>query len=1613
MPRRWVRALAAVLLGCSPAAADEAFVPLDHALRRAALELTAGRPDDGSGVLARTIVDLPPSERTTFAELLRAQADLLAGRNLEAQARLTALAQDPDAFVRAQAQAHLQGEAALVLVAAPQDSSARAEAALRATAWESVRAEFDDEATSLGDLVAASVWSALGDSAAAERALAAAKHEPAVAAARLLIAERALARADAASAADAFEKLAAVDGDVWDGWARAWGRLGRARTSIARGDLAAARGSYARGVEVPALAACARLETARLAYAVADLDAAEAALADLDLAIWDPVLDVEARLLGLQVALDRGRFAAAESLASALDPVLAERLDPARPQSALVRVVVLDVPAWHASRARATLARLARSKVLRRSPDPSALAGDVEVVGLQSEADTTGGRIQLARLCAAEPETALDAAARDATWRLAAARSRAARMEAAFARAEVQLAVRREMLARGLAALDSTRGVLLGLEQGAAAMDASLAAHAARLGQLEADWRALIAGRVALLDRALQALREGTMRLDARYPDDRSVRRNEATARARVRAEGEARWIAAVESLRVEVAARFEPQLHAILAQYELGRDRAKLDSLHAWLAELAVDADSLALAVGRADAAERLAWAAADAARAEARAALAGAEADAAGTLAAASAARAARLQARRAAYAEAAHDARAAAAFHAALAAPPGDAQRLARLEHAAWSLQRFLELHPQAVRADEARYRLGEVHVQRAALQFQTDLAAFLAAGGEAEAAPLPVEDYAAGVEAFRTLLERHPDSPRARDAEFQLGFLLAEMGSPETSVAHLQRFLAGCDSTEVRCGRAALRLGDDHLALDQRVEAMHAFEIASRSNDPEASALGLFRAGWCAYDSDQHDAARTHLHALLERAVRESGTAAGDSTSRAVEMAPEALELLALAFAADHDARAAAVAIDAWGRPAYDFALLRRLAQLYTGRALYDEGIDAYELLIERYPMHAEQPALCEELLHWVEVRRGAAAAHARAAALAPRFAAGGAWAERSASAAPAAGAAGAAPAWRARWQSRLVEEDAEVVHADSIAAALARPEVAAQRMAQRLRAAAVHAHASARADSAATRADSATVQHRLHQAADLYEQTLKLFPNAADEPTTLLYLGEARADLGAHVDAADAYQASARHPRADSALVHRASGQELAALDAAAAADPKANLQRYDETANQYAHKWPQDGRSVDALERVGALAFGARDYARSEGAYAEVARRTPDSRRAARALKLTGDAAWQTERFETAAARYDSALTRARAAKDDSLSTALARLVPAALYRGAEDHEQHGRRDQAARSFETVAARHPQFTQADRGLYRAGGLRAAEGDSTAAARDYARLVERYPQSELQPDARLELGRCLAATGDPAGAARTYRAFALRFPQHEQAMGAHLQAGHLFEAAKAPAAADSQYAVVLSHAHPQGKPPADATLAADLWMRRAHLAKSPQRALPFYGRALECGAALPPPARAEAHFQRTEVARAAYVAAPLATADDKTLAAKQKALEPLLKGYAASAEAKVEPWHAAACLRLGESLADFGDGLRTAAPPAALEGDDLFAFQEALHAQATKLDDRAVEAWSSGLVAARDAKHEDTWTAALRAALYPKLATRVPVKPAPLFVVVQP
>src|SRR5262245_38825342 len=109
---RWILApvLAVATLAASPAVGREHELdPMDFTLRRAALEIAAGRAQAALEALERMPLDSRAGEREALGLLLAAEAEILSGRRDSAVVRLAALESAREDAVRARAAAHAVG----------------------------------------------------------------------------------------------------------------------------------------------------------------------------------------------------------------------------------------------------------------------------------------------------------------------------------------------------------------------------------------------------------------------------------------------------------------------------------------------------------------------------------------------------------------------------------------------------------------------------------------------------------------------------------------------------------------------------------------------------------------------------------------------------------------------------------------------------------------------------------------------------------------------------------------------------------------------------------------------------------------------------------------------------------------------------------------------------------------------------------------------------------------------------------------------------------------------------------------------------------------------------------------------------------------------------------------------------------------------------------------------------------------------------------------------------------------------------------------------------------------------------------------------------------------
>lgn len=871
-------------------------------------------------------------------------------------------------------------------------------------------------------------------------------------------------------------------------------------------------------------------------------------------------------------------------------------------------------------------------------------------------------------------------------------------------------------------------------------------------------------------------------------------------------------------------------------------------------------------------------------------------------------------------------------------------------------------FLAAHPGSTARAEMRFALAELRLDEAHASFNAAMARFLGAEGAADEAAAqalaPFLDVTPACALYRSLLDEDQDFARRDEVLFNLGMLLDDAGDPDGEPT-LQRLLKEWPESPT-VPRARLRLAERAMARgDAAAAAAHYAAVAERGA-PEQARVALYTLAWIRFQQDRFLDAAELYRRLIDLELRVATT---DPQAGALES--ESRRHLAESLARAGGAPAFASFFAGSGERDWSPALLTDMGRLLRGYGFHARAAAADSLWLERHPLAPAALAQAQLLLGDLRAAGDSARADGRLADLTRRFLPGGAWDH----------------AVRATDDS-LAEAGGDFARACAL-------RLAAQ---------------------AQTRARATDDPAAWRELAGQMDLLLAHWADDAEHPARLLLAGETAARLGDMETALARYGAAAA---ADSSLAPTARWQSLALLDAAqttadSTAAPAA-LARFLAAGEDFLAAHPRDERAAGLLWRLAALREANAMNADAAEAFQRFARRWPENAAAPLAAARSGDALARDREHAAAAARYAEALVLARAAGNDSLTTALAERVPASQFLAAEASVAADSSDCAgARRFEALASDWPAFDQADEAWYRAGLAYEDCGETAAAGRAWAALSRRAPGSPLRGDALLRLA-AQREQADPRAAAAALASYALEEASADEAPEALLRAVDLCVGAGAANAADSLRDRFLARfpEHP-------ASLTEILRARAlAALDARGDAPIPDPG-ALDgpladylAGAAARPELGDPELLARVDYlvclslhARFADIeldgAAPLAT----QLERKQAALTDLAERSRAVLARGNARWSRASAHLLGQSLYEFGDALLALEAPPSLSGDDALAYLEVLEDQAWQLYSRGESTWSELVRLAPSGDEDpDNWVSITKTELWPRIARR--------------
>ncbi len=919
------------------------------------------------------------------------------------------------------------------------------------------------------------------------------------------------------------------------------------------------------------------------------------------------------------------------------------------------------------------------------------------------------------------------------------------------------------------------------------------------------------------------------------------------------------------------------------------------------------------------------------------------------------------------------------------------------IARRQEAMALLDRFIAEEPEgAPEMADALLRLSELTWELARAQYLIAYDAWQKVPEANRSKHPPEPDYTRTLALYQRILDKHPSFPRLDLVIYMKAFALLERGDSEGSLALFQRILKDFPSSRFR--------PDAHMAIAEHIfntdydfrRALVEYDRVLAYEESELYDLALFKSAWCLWQLGNKTQAAVRFRKVLDI---ETGGEIGSRRKRLKELQSEALEYLIQVFTEDERNRAADVRrfLQEIGGEQHVQRVLMRLSVTYYDQARFDQGIEAYALLLSIDPASRRAPD------YQIAIARGHMALDNFPKALEAYKVLAKDYGPQS------------------TWATQQPDPETVTEARANIERVIREQGMTLHELGQR--------------DDRKEYFERATEMYRVYRSAfDDHENSYKL----------TFYLAEILFHrLGQHAEAGDAYLAAARKNKkgefTKDALYNalgafeRVRELEITRCTPNVPCNETENDKKFSQAIELYAQLYPNDPDLPEILFRQGKLYYDRRVYDPAVRLFGQLIDRYPTSPFAAQAGELVldsfnraadyaniekwarklkgapafasaesqmrldglilgavfklGEQLAQKNEHEKAAdaylraagefprdprapkAYYNAGLELSRAGKlsqADKAYTTLIDKYPGSAegalgaWNGAQMYESIAQFRDAARFYEAYGERFPKSPKAADALYNAVLLRVTAQDHEAAIRDGGRFNDRFPNHEAGDDVVFLIARAHAARGHYSDAASTYRQYAKRGKDVDRRIEAFARLGKVLIENKDPKGADAAWE--------------DAT-------DEARRNKSRLKAGRYFA--------------AEARFLQGDQALKEFDAVKI-EGDLKGLATRLKQKAKLLQKaasiYGNVVEFQEAEWVTAALYKIGRSYELFAKALADAPLPEGLNENEQQVYRDELASFVVPIEERALEAYAGGYQKARELGIYNRWTVSMREGL---------------------
>ena len=835
-----------------------------------------------------------------------------------------------------------------------------------------------------------------------------------------------------------------------------------------------------------------------------------------------------------------------------------------------------------------------------------------------------------------------------------------------------------------------------------------------------------------------------------------------------------------------------------------------------------------------------------------------------------------------------------------------------------------QKFLDVAPAAPQRAEAMRRIGDLEMESADIR-----SASASPSGSASGPASTDPDYRTAIARYQTFLKTYPADPSNDRVLYQLARAYEQGGDLETALKTLDRLVKDYPKTRY-ADEAQFRRGELlFTARDYpKAEAAYATVLAAGPTNPYRD-RALYMQGWSQFKQGRlEDGLRSFFGVLDLKVANRPGEGSLDTlqglTRADRELVEDTFRVASISLANTQGAEAIAPYMDSPARKSYEFRVYEQLGELYIKQERFKDAADTFGAFARRNPLHAQAPVL-----------------QARVIAIYERSGFGTL-------------ALDAKKEYVARYGA-----ESEFRRANPTGWERAQPLVKTH-----LTELARHYHATAQKSK-----DTADYQ----EAVRWYRAYLASFPNDPQAAQTNFLLAELLYEDKRFAEAAVEYEKTAyRYPtHAKSADAGYAALLSYAQQRKAAPAAEQIALQRASvASALRFADAFGSDARAGAVLADAADSLYALKDA----DASAKVAQRVLDLKPAAAdaqrrvAWTVLAHTAFEGGAFARSETAYAEVLKLTP--EKDAARADLVERQAAAIYKQGEAARAAGKSADAVANFQRVGSVAPQSAVRATAQYDAAASQIAMKDWDGAIRTLEDFRQRFPNNALQSDVSSKLAVAYLEKGQWAGAAGEFERLAASNKDPKVARDAQWQAAEFYEKAGSRAAAAKAYERYLQQ-NPQPLEPAVEARARLLKIAKADGNATREAALTreIFQADQNGGAARTPRTRylgATAALALAEPVAAAYRQVALVEPLQKNLKLKKAKMEETLKAYELAANYGVADVTTAATFRIASVYRDFGKSLMTSERPKKLSKAELEQYNVLLEEQAFPFEEKATE-----------------------------------------------